>query len=109
MTGFGKSAGEHQGKIITVEVKSLNSKFLEFSLRLPSAYKDKELELRSELSKNIERGKSDISIVIEHGPGAATNTLNTEVIKSYYNELKNIEGGTGNENLLSAVLPSVSL
>jgi uncharacterized protein (TIGR00255 family) len=106
MTGFGKASGEFSGKIISVEVKSLNSKFLEFSLRLPSIYKDKDLELRSELSKIIERGKADISIIIEHGPGAATNTLNTEVIKAYYNELKNIgaEAGTTSENLLSSIL-----
>jgi uncharacterized protein (TIGR00255 family) len=90
MTGFGKASGDFKGKIISVEIKSLNSKFLELGLRLPSAYREKDIELRSELSKAAERGKIDFAITIEYGPGANINSINREVVKSYYNDLKNL-------------------
>lgn len=106
MTGYGKATGEYAGKTITAEVKSLNSKFLELMLRLPSAYKEKELELRSEFSKTIERGKTDVSITIEVTDCIRSNTLNTEVITSYITELKKIEALTNltQQNFLGSVL-----
>ena len=60
MTGFGKAVTEIPGKKITVEVRSLNSKQLDLNLRIPYVYKEKELELRSDVSKQIERGKVDL-------------------------------------------------
>lgn len=106
MTGFGKANGEFAGKIVTAEIKSLNSKFLELTLRLPTPYKDKELELRSEFSKTIERGKADVTITIEYTADASTSTLNTDVIKAYIAELKKIEAETGASahNILGNVL-----
>lgn len=106
MTGYGKAAGEFKGKIISAEIKSLNSKFFELTMRLPSAYREKDIEMRSTVSKIADRGKVDVSITIEHGPGAALNTLNKEVIKSYYNELKNIqlELKADNSDLLDAIM-----
>lgn len=106
MTGYGKATGEYAGKTITAEVKSLNSKFLELMLRLPSAYKEKELELRSAFSKTIERGKTDVSITIEVTDCIRSNTLNTEVITSYITELKKIEALTNltQQNFLGSVL-----
>ena len=53
MTGFGTSAIDFENKTITVEIKSVNSKFMDLNLRLPSAYKEKEMELRTELSRTI--------------------------------------------------------
>ncbi|MCB0849287.1 MAG: hypothetical protein KDC20_05980, partial [Bacteroidetes bacterium] len=62
MTGYGKTTGEFGGKTISVEIKSLNSKFFDLNLRLPQAYKDKEMELRTLLQKEAERGKMDVII-----------------------------------------------
>lgn len=106
MTGYGKASGEFKGKIITAEIKSLNSKFFELTMRLPSPYREKDLEIRSLVSKTADRGKVDLSVTIEHGPGAELNTLNKEVIKSYYNELKNIqqELNARNSDLLDAIM-----
>lgn len=106
MTGYGKAVGEYAGKTITAEVKSLNSKFLELMLRLPSAYKEKELELRSEFSKTIERGKTDVNVTIEVTDGITSNTLNTEAITAYIEELKKIETSTNlsPQNFLGSVL-----
>jgi len=65
MTGFGKSTSEISNKKITVEVRSLNSKSLDLNLRIPYIYKEKELELRSDISKQIERGKVDLTVYTE--------------------------------------------
>ena len=65
MTGFGKATSEIPGKKVTVEVRSLNSKQLDLNLRLPYLYKEKELELRADISKQIERGKVDITVFTE--------------------------------------------
>ena len=88
MTGFGKAAGNFGGNIITIEAKSLNSKFLELNLRLPSAYKEKDMELRNEISKVIERGKVDFIITVESGNGSVKSAFNKQIIKRYYNDLK---------------------
>ncbi len=86
MTGFGKATGSSGNNMITVEVKSLNSKFLELNLRLPTVYKDKDLELRNEITKNVERGKVDFIVTIEQTPGARKSAFNKEVIKTYFED-----------------------
>ena len=65
MTGFGKATLELQDKTVTVEIRSLNSKGADISLRLSSGLRNYELELRNDLAKQLERGKIDISIYIE--------------------------------------------
>ena len=66
MTGFGKAVAELPNKKITIEIKSLNSKQLDLSTRIPSLYREKEMEIRSEIAKRLERGKVDFSIYIEN-------------------------------------------
>ena len=90
MTGFGNAVTEFGNKMITVEIKSVNSKFFDLSVRLPSAYKDKDLELRSELAKILERGKVDVSIMIESPEVPKVATINSALVKSYYAELKSL-------------------
>jgi uncharacterized protein (TIGR00255 family) len=90
MTGFGKATGNSGNNIITVEVKSLNSKFLELNLRLPSVYKDKDLDLRNEISKDIERGKVDFIVSIEQIAGKRKNAFNKVVIKQYFEDIQEI-------------------
>ena len=95
MTGYGKSTGIYGSNNITVEIRSLNSKFLELNLRLPSVYKDREMELRNELTRAIERGKADISILIESAPGAKKSSLNNEVITQYFTDLLALKNECG--------------
>src|SRR3954464_10025492 len=91
MTGFGNAVSELDNKIITAEIRSVNSKFLDLSLRLPSDYKDKELELRNELSKEMERGKIDISVTLEYSDETTSVSLNKNLIKAYFDELKSLD------------------
>ncbi len=92
MTGFGSATGDISGTAVTVEIKSLNSKFLELSLRLPSMYRDKELELRAELGKLIERGKVDVNINIGNGSNdlSKKSNINKEIFKAYFEELSQL-------------------
>lgn len=88
MTGFGKATAEIPGKKVTVEVRSLNSKQLDLNLRLPYLYKEKELELRADISKKIERGKVDITIFTEATQDVLPVAINKTLAKTYYKELK---------------------
>lgn len=65
MTGFGKSTVETPDKKITIELKSLNSKQFDMQSRVPSAYRELELEMRRILASRLERGKVDMIISVE--------------------------------------------
>ncbi|MDD2284221.1 MAG: YicC family protein [Paludibacter sp.] len=95
MTGFGKATGEYNGKKIVVEIKSLNSKQLDISTRLAGLYRDKDIEIRNEISQGLERGKIDFSLYIENS-GKETNTqINQSVIEAYHNQIQAISVNTG--------------
>jgi len=95
MTGFGKSTGSSQKNNVTVEVRSLNSKYLELNVRLPAGYKDKELELRGMVSKAAARGKVDVSVSFESIQGSKQGMINRQIVKTYLNDVKLIEKDTG--------------
>ena len=89
MTGYGKATAEYNGKTYTVEVKTLNSKFLDLSLRLPSGMKEQEMEVRADITKILERGKIEVSVNTDNG--AQKNIgVNKELFKSYYAELSSL-------------------
>lgn len=106
MTGFGKAVGEIPGKKVTVEIRSLNSKQLDLNVRIPYLYKEKELELRADVSKQIERGKVDLTIFTESNLEILPVAINKTLAKTYYNELKALsqELNENNQNLLSMVV-----
>lgn len=98
MTGFGVGTHENAKVKYTVEIKSLNSKFLELGLRLPKVVSDKELTLRAECSKLIERGKVNIAVTAEYADQTAkASTINAELLKKYYTQLKEIAMEVGEE------------
>ncbi|MCL1934615.1 MAG: YicC family protein [Candidatus Azobacteroides sp.] len=90
MTGYGRAEAEFHNKKITVEIKSLNSKQFDINLRIPSVYKDKEVEIRNKLLQIIERGKVDFTIVIDSSDKSPANKINRCIVESYYNEIKEI-------------------
>ncbi|MGX1640522.1 MULTISPECIES: YicC/YloC family endoribonuclease [Sphingobacterium] len=91
MTGYGMGTAENGTVKYTVEIKSLNSKFLELNLRLPKAVSDKELVLRGECSKLIERGKVNINISTEYvDQTAKAASINADLLKEYYRQLQDI-------------------
>lgn len=83
MTGFGKAVAEIPSKKITVEIKSLNSKQLDLSARIPAVYREKELELRNRIAARLERGKVDLTVYVETLQEEATATLNIPMMAAY--------------------------
>lgn len=90
MTGFGKALVQLPLKKITVEIKSLNSKNLDLSVRLPQPYKEKELEIRNVIAQQLERGKIECSLFIEVTGEETSATLNAPIVKAYIAQMKNI-------------------
>lgn len=90
MTGFGKASLQLPTKKITVEVKSLNSKGLDLSVRMPSTYREMELSLRNQISSILERGKIDFSIFIESTAEQTSTKVNVPIVKAYINQLREV-------------------
>lgn len=88
MTGFGKANRENEKLTITVEVKSLNSKGFDLSIRLPFFFKEKEMELRNELQKTLERGKVELYVTTEYKQNQSGIKINTELAKEYHQQLQ---------------------
>ncbi|MDX1543120.1 MAG: YicC/YloC family endoribonuclease [Christiangramia sp.] len=103
MTGFGKSIIQIPNKKITVELKSLNSKNFDLNARIPSQYREKELDLRNLISNSLGRGKVDLSIYVEYTGEQTSTNVNTGVVKNYMDQLRDIVNATEIELLKMAV------
>ena len=90
MTGFGRSEGVFEGKKITVDLKSLNSKSFDLNIKIPFRYKEKEYELRKLLNDRVQRGKVDCYVNLESLSEVSETTVNEALVKSYMEELKKI-------------------
>jgi len=100
MTGFGKATLQLPTKKITVEVKSLNSKGLDLSVRMPSVYREVELGLRNEISLALERGKIDFSIYIESTAEQTSTKVNVPIVKAYMAQLREVYGDADETELM---------
>ncbi len=98
MTGFGKSICELENKKVTVEIKSLNSKQLDLFTRIPSLYKEKDLIIRNEISKQLERGKVELSVYIESVGTDKNVKINKALVEDYCNQLSEVSKELGIEN-----------
>lgn len=90
MTGFGKITSELPNKKVTIEIKSLNSKQLDLFTRIPSIYKEKEMEIRSLLLKTLERGKVDFNIFIENIGVENNSKINLNALAAYKKQIEEI-------------------
>jgi len=90
MTGFGKAFVQLPLKKITIEIKSLNSKNLDLSVRLPQQYKEKELEVRNVIAQRLERGKIECSVYIEVTGEETSSTINAPIVKAYIDQMRAI-------------------
>ncbi|AZA77886.1 YicC family protein [Chryseobacterium sp. G0186] len=90
MTGFGRAEGVFEGKKITIDIKSLNSKSFDLNIKIPLRYKEKEFEIRKILNDRIIRGKVDCYVNLENLEESNDVKINKNLIESYINELKNI-------------------
>ena len=90
MTGYGRSSVNFGEKKIMMDIRSLNSKQLDVSLRIPLMYREKESDIRNEISKMIQRGKVDLCITIEQEVIDKTVTINRDLVKNYFEQIKYI-------------------
>ncbi len=90
MTGFGKAVVEQSNKKITVEIKSLNSKQLDLSLRVPPAFREYEMELRNIISHRLERGKIEALVFVENTQGESSVQFNIPLMKAYKTQYENM-------------------
>ena len=93
MTGFGKYVVQLPSKKITIEIKSLNSKSLDLNARIPSTYREKELDLRKIIASSLERGKVDFGLYMESTGDETSSVINEVVVKSYMKQLRAIAEG----------------
>jgi uncharacterized protein (TIGR00255 family) len=104
MTGFGKASLQLPTKKITVEVKSLNSKGLDLSVRMPSTYREMELGLRNQIALKLERGKIDFSVFIESTAEQTSTKVNVPIVKAYINQLREVNPDADETELLKMAI-----
>lgn len=108
MTGFGKKDAEFPGKKVTVEIRSLNSKQLDLNLKVSGVYREKEFELRSLVTKEINRGKVDFSIYMDYSHDDRDPIINKEVFAAYLKQMNQLAKDNGikmkNEPIFQTIL-----
>jgi uncharacterized protein (TIGR00255 family) len=97
MTGFGKATCEYANKKIVVEIKSLNSKQLDVSTRVSGLYREKDIEIRNEVSQQLERGKIDFALYVDNSGKESVTQINHSVVESYYQQIRQISENNGIE------------
>ena len=107
MTGFGKGEVSLPNKKITVEVRSLNSKQLDLSVRMPGIYRQKEFDLRSAAAAAIQRGKADISVTVENTTICTSATVNKEIFAEYMRQVNEALTFSGVSAEYDAIIPAV--
>lgn len=95
MTGFGKATCEYGNKKIVVEIKSLNSKQLDVSTRISAVYREKDIEIRNEISQFLERGKVDFTLYVDNSGKESVTQINQAVIESYYQQITQLSSNLG--------------
>lgn len=90
MTGYGKTVAEITGRRLTIEIKTLNSKQMDLNLKIPSYFREKELEVRSLIARQLDRGKVDIFINTEASGEMLSFAFNHKLAKKYHKELKSL-------------------
>lgn len=88
MTGYGKAGCEIFGKKLSVEIKSVNSKQLDLSMRMPQAYRDHEMEIRNELARRLERGKVEFTMYYENAVRENSPQLNVTAFEAFLEQLR---------------------
>ncbi len=95
MTGFGKAEFEVNNKKINLELKALNSKQIDINVRIPSVYREKEIELRKVIAERLIRGKIDLTIHVENHGSESNSKINEAILTGYYQHLKKISDSLG--------------
>jgi len=107
MTGFGKTSANAGSRIVNIEIRTLNSKQLDVNTRIPAIYRDKEAEIRTEISRILERGKVDFMITIDSDSDTNEVSINRALARRYYAEitqLADVLGETAGNDILATIL-----
>jgi uncharacterized protein (TIGR00255 family) len=107
MTGFGKTTANPGGRIVNIEIRTLNSKTLDVNTRIPSLYRDKESEIRADINRVLERGKIDFVITVDSDSDANDFAINQPLAQRYYSEIKQLAevlGETPGDDIISNIL-----
>lgn len=111
MTGYGKAEAEINGKKITVEIRSLNSKQLDLSVKIPAIYRQTEYEIRGDAAKKLQRGKIDLYVSYETGEESGAITINKAVFGNYLGQLRDIvkenKMDWGSNHLNAGIMPAI--
>ncbi len=98
MTGFGKTTGTYQGKKVSVEVRSLNSKSLDLNVRIASTYRELEPIIRSTVAHSLDRGKVDVMVNLDSTGDLKSVVVNKDLASAYYKDLKEVNALIGEES-----------
>ena len=95
MTGYGKSVTIFNDRKICVEIRSLNGKAMDLSTRIAPQFKGREMEIRSLITAELERGKVDFSLWVEQSEKADTPSINSAVMQGYLEQMTEISKNSG--------------
>jgi uncharacterized protein (TIGR00255 family) len=106
MTSYGRAAVQLKEKQVAIEIKTLNSKFIDLRLKIPSNFNEKEMWLRKYLQEKLMRGKIEVSITLENQDGEESHQINRSVFIQYHNQLKaiSLELDMPSNDLINAIL-----
>ena len=107
MTGFGRGEASLPAKKITVEIRSLNSKQLDLSVRMPSAYRQLEFDIRSVVQRTLQRGKVDLNVAVESSTVEGVGTINREIFRSYLQQSVDALSFSGIDADYDALVPAI--
>ena len=107
MTGFGKAEVKVGNKKFVAEIRSLNSKQLDLSVKMPMAYRAAEFEVRSAVSKAIVRGKVDVIISYESEAVQTGGEINKDIFRAYLHQVVDALSYSGVDAAYDAIVPSV--
>jgi uncharacterized protein (TIGR00255 family) len=99
MTGYGKATGNYEGKKVSVEVKSLNSKSMDLYVRTAPFYREKELEIRQQVTALLDRGKVEVNVNIESTGATKSVEINKDLALAYYQDLKQTNNLLGEKSV----------
>ena len=107
MTGFGRGEASLPAKKITVDIRSLNSKQLDLSVRMPSAYRQLEFDIRSVVQRTLQRGKVDLNVAVESSTVEGVGTINREIFRSYLQQSVDALSFSGIDADYDALVPAI--
>ena len=103
MTGFGKKEFQYEDKCISIEIRSLNSKNTDITIRTPNYLRPLDPEIRKKLTSKMQRGKIDLNIHIESTGDFTPTSINNKIVKAYMKQLEEIGSSTESERISMAM------